>query len=58
MLVFAGTRVPFTHLIVYLKEGDSLEVFLSEYPTVEREQATKVIELMGELVLAQDLVKS
>jgi len=54
LLVFAGTRVPVTHLIEYLKEGDSLDVFLDAFRTVEREQATKVIEL----VLAQDLVKS
>ena len=58
LLVFAGTRVPVTHLIEYLKAGDSLDVFLDAFRTVEREQATKVIELMGELVLAQDLVKS
>jgi len=37
--VFKGTRVPVKTLIDYLEAGDSLEVFLQDFPTVSREQA-------------------
>jgi uncharacterized protein (DUF433 family) len=49
--VFTGTRVPINHLFDYLKAGDSLDVFLSDFPTVKREQALGVIELMRERLL-------
>ena len=39
MPVFAGTRVPVTILIDYIKAGDSLERFLAGFPTVTRAQA-------------------
>jgi uncharacterized protein (DUF433 family) len=37
--VFAGTRVPAKNLIDYLEHGRSLEEFLKDFPTVQREQA-------------------
>ena len=37
--VFAGTRVPVQNLFVYLEEGDSLDVFLKQFPSVNRDQA-------------------
>jgi uncharacterized protein (DUF433 family) len=42
--VFAGTRVPVQNLFDYLEEGDSLEVFLKQFPSVTREQAIAVLE--------------
>ena len=42
--VFAGTRVPIQNLFDYLEEGDSLEVFLDQFPTVTREMAIAVLE--------------
>jgi uncharacterized protein (DUF433 family) len=42
--VFAGTRVPIQNLFDYLEEGDSLEVFLKQFPSVTREQAVAVLE--------------
>ena len=42
--VFAGTRVPVQNLFDYLEEGDSLEVFLRQFPSVTREQAVAVLE--------------
>jgi uncharacterized protein (DUF433 family) len=36
-LVFAGTRVPVDTLIEHLAAGDSLEDFLTDFPTVRRE---------------------
>lgn len=49
--VFRDTRVPINHLFDYLKAGDSLEVFLTDFPTVKREQALGVLELMRERLL-------
>lgn len=42
--VFAGTRVPVGNLFDYLEEGDSLDVFLTQFPSVTREQAVAVLE--------------
>jgi uncharacterized protein (DUF433 family) len=43
--VFAGTRVPIKNLFDYLEGGDSLDVFLSDFPTVTRAQALGVLEV-------------
>jgi len=47
-LVFAGTRVPVETLIQHLKAGDSLEVFLEDFPSVSREQAVAFLDMMLE----------
>jgi uncharacterized protein (DUF433 family) len=44
--VFAGTRVPIKNLFDYLEAGDSLEVFLDQFPTVSREASIAVLELV------------
>lgn len=51
-VVFAGTRVPVQTLIDYLEEGDRLDDFLEDFPTVSREHAVAVLELMKEAVLS------
>ena len=43
--VFAGTRVPVQSLIDYLEAGDSLDVFLDQFPSVTRDHAIAVLEL-------------
>jgi uncharacterized protein (DUF433 family) len=48
---FTGTRVPVTHLFDYLEAGDSVIEFLRDFPTVTREQALGVLELMKERLL-------
>ena len=42
--VFAGTRVPVKTLFDHLEAGDSLEVFLEDFPSVSRELAIAVLE--------------
>ena len=42
--VFAGTRVPVKTLLDYLEAGDSLDLFLYDFPTVARRQAVAVLE--------------
>jgi len=51
--VFVGTRVPVKILFDYLEAGDSLEVFLDEFPSVTRAQAVAALELARE-ALAPD----
>ena len=50
--VFRGTRVPVQTLLDHLEAGDSLDVFLAEFPTVQREQAIQFLELAGKAALA------
>jgi uncharacterized protein (DUF433 family) len=42
--VFAGTRVPVKTLLDYIEAGDSLDLFLYDFPTVSRQQAVAVLE--------------
>ena len=42
--VFIGTRVPVKTLFDYLEAGDALDVFLSSFPDVSRNQALAVLE--------------
>ena len=42
--VFAGTRVPVRILFEHLEAGDSLDVFLEDFPTVSRSLAISVLE--------------
>jgi uncharacterized protein (DUF433 family) len=50
--VFRGTRVPVQTLFDYLKGGDTLEDFLSGFPTVPRTLALEVLEEARLLLLA------
>lgn len=50
--VFIGTRVPVKTLFDYLEAGDSLDVFLSEFPSVTREQAVSALEHAREALTA------
>lgn len=47
--VFIGTRVPVRILFEYLEAGDSLEVFLEQFPTVRRELAVAALEMVREV---------
>jgi len=42
--VFYGTRVPLRSLIDYLSGGETIEMFLEDFPTVSREQAVRFLE--------------
>ena len=50
--VFVGTRVPVQTLLDYLAAGDSLEEFLSHFPSVSREQAVKALECANEFLVS------
>ncbi len=42
--VFAGTRVPVKNLFEYLEAGDSIEVFLEDFPSVSRDVVVAALE--------------
>jgi uncharacterized protein (DUF433 family) len=42
--VFIGTRVPVRILFEHLEAGDSLDVFLEDFPSVSRDLAVQVLE--------------
>ena len=50
--VFVGTRVPVKNLFDYLEAGDSLEIFLDEFPSVTRAQAVAALDLAREALAA------
>ena len=49
--VFRGTRVPIQNLFDCLEEGESIDQFLDQFPTVSREQVNGVLELSKERLL-------
>jgi uncharacterized protein (DUF433 family) len=48
--VFRGTRVPVRTLFDYLEGGETLEEFLTGFPTVSREMAIAALEQARELL--------
>lgn len=42
--VFVGTRVPVRILFEHLAAGDTLEIFLDDFPSVSRALAIQVLE--------------
>ena len=48
--VFKGTRVPVRNLFDYLAAGYTIEVFLDQFPTAEREQVVSILETAREAV--------
>lgn len=43
-LCFAGTRVPVKNLFDYLEGGSSIEEFLADFPSIQRDKAVAVLE--------------
>lgn len=50
-VVFTGTRVPVKNLWDYLAGGDSLDIFLDDFPSVAREQALASLELAQKMLV-------
>jgi len=48
--VFWGTRVPIKNLFDYLEEGETVEEFLEDFPSVTREQVERVLTLSQKLI--------
>ena len=52
--VFTGTRVPIRILFEHLEAGDNLDVFLDDFPSVTREQATELLSLAYQQLAGSD----
>jgi uncharacterized protein (DUF433 family) len=50
--VFRKTRVPFQSLLDYLEQGQTLDEFLVDFPTVSREAAVSALEQAKSLLVA------
>ncbi|MDX2247423.1 MAG: DUF433 domain-containing protein [Bacteroidia bacterium] len=48
--VFYGTRVPIKNLFDYLETGDSIETFLSDFESVQKDQVIKVLKMSQKLI--------
>jgi uncharacterized protein (DUF433 family) len=53
--VFTGTRVQIETLFDYLMEGETLDDFLRNFPTVSKEQALEVLDVAESLVVKERL---
>ncbi len=49
---FAGTRVPVQSLFDYLEGGESLDEFLRQFPSVQRDQGIAALEMARDSLLA------
>ena len=50
--VFTGTRVPVQNLFDYLEAGETVEDFLTGFPSVRRDQVTGVLQTLKDQLLA------
>jgi uncharacterized protein (DUF433 family) len=55
--VFKGTRVPVESLFDHLEKGISLDEFLSDFPSVKKEQAIAVIEIASKILTSKNIEK-
>lgn len=49
--VFCGTRLPIDILFQYLVAGDSIDAFLDDFETAERDQVIAVLELCKKMLI-------
>ncbi len=48
--IFDGTRVPLKNLFDYLPGGHDLDEFLTDFPSVSREQVIRAIDMAREVL--------
>ena len=53
--VFAGTRVPVKNLFDYLRGGDTIDEFLTDFPSVKREQVDRLLSLAEHTFTLSDI---
>jgi uncharacterized protein (DUF433 family) len=51
--VFSNTRVPIKNLFDYLKGGDTIEEFLNDFPSVQKQQVLTLLDLMENITTFQ-----
>ncbi len=54
--VFAGTRVPIQNLFDYLENGEDLDEFLDDFPSVTKQAALAVLEMAKTSITSEKLL--
>ncbi|MCF8304252.1 MAG: DUF433 domain-containing protein [Bacteroidales bacterium] len=54
--VFNGTRVPVQTLFDYLEGGNTVEKFLEDFPSVNKEQIVKILEFAKKTVINENVI--
>lgn len=55
--VFTGTRVPVSSLFYHLEKGISIDEFLTDFPSVKKEQCLAVIDMAGKLMNSKNFIR-
>ncbi|MEI6720918.1 MAG: DUF433 domain-containing protein [Betaproteobacteria bacterium] len=56
--VFVGTRVPVRSLFDYIEGGETLDEFLRQFPSVNREQAIAALDLACDSLVAEAVLSA
>lgn len=54
--VFTGTRVPIQALFDYIESGETLDEFLENFPSVNKEFAIEVLKMAGETITSEKIL--
>ena len=54
--VFTGTRVPIQALFDYIETGETLDEFLENFPSVNKEFAIEVLKMAGKTVTSEKIL--
>ena len=53
--VFTGTRVPIESLFDHLESGHTLDEFLDDFPSVQKQQAVDILEAANKIMTSDKL---
>ena len=54
--VFSGTRVPIQALFDYIGTGETLDEFLENFPSVNKESAIRVLEMAEKSITTEKIL--
>ncbi len=54
--VFTGTRVPIQALFDYIETGETLDEFLENFPSVNKEFAIQVLQMAGKSITTEKIL--
>lgn len=54
--VFTGTRVPVQSLFDYIESGETLDEFLENFPSVNKESAIQVLEMASKTLTSEKIL--
>ena len=54
--VFTGTRVPIQSLFDYLETGETLDEFLDNFPSVNKDLAIKVLDMASKTLTSEKIL--